>query len=442
MNPTLSRTVRPALIMLAAVSFPIVSPAYAQNAKAQNVTTISTPSALILEKAIIFALKNSPVLAASGSRAEAAEAGRSQAGALPNPEIQLEAGNIYGDGPYESLDGAELTYGVSQLVELPGKRSNRVRVADAEKTKVEYARDATRLNLIRDVTIAYAEVCAGQQEVAILEKERNLAAEVRDSVSAKVEAGKEPPVQKNKAEIELSASEIALDRVRRDLSSKKQALSALMGGGMDDFMVAMDSLPDLEMPQPLDTYRIRLPDTPDVKTLDAEVTQARSNLSLEKANALPDPTFNVGVRDVRENDSKAFIAGVSFPIPVFNLNRAGVKKAGHNLNAAIMDQQGTQLSAETTLAQVHADLSSAYSEASTLRSKVLPGAEEAFNFARTGYNAGKFGYLEVLDAQRTLFETRKQLNQSTLDYYRQRATIERMTALHARQQNTAKGTKL
>ena len=39
---------------------------------------------------------------------------------------------------------------------------------------------------------------------------------------------------------------------------------------------------------------------------------------------------------------------------------------------------------------------------------VLPAAEEAFQVATEGYRQGKFGFLDVLDAQRTLFETKGQ----------------------------------
>lgn len=429
---------------LAIVSLLAVFPVYAQERADMSLPAMETPTGpalLVLDQAIAWALERSPVLSASSARAEAATASRSQAGVLPNPEVSVEAENIYGDGPYDGLDGAEVTYGVSQLVELPGKRSNRVRMADAEKTKIHYARDAARLDLIRDVTTAFAELATAQQEVAILEEERNLATEVRDSVAAKVQAGKVPPIQRNKAEIELSASGIAFERSLRNLTTKKQTLASLMGGDTGDFIVTMDSLPPLSAPESLESYRAQLPQTPDVKSLDADVNQAKAGLSLEKANVMPDPTFNLGVRDFKEDNSQAFIAGLSIPFPVFNLNRAGVERAGHDLNAAMLDQRGARLSLDTQLISVYGDFASAYSEANALKTSVLPGAEEAFSFAREGYDAGKFGYLEVLDAQRTLFDARKQLNESVLDYHRQRATIERMTTIHAEQHAIKKEAK-
>lgn len=420
-----------ALVLLASAVLPAVNPALAQD----KTVVLEKPAAkvtLTLEQAIAAALEKSPVLAASSSRAYASDASRSQAGALPNPELSIEAENIYGDN--DGFENAEVTYGISQLVELPGKRGNRIKIADAEKTKAHFARDAARLDLIYKITVAYAELAAVQQEINILQEERNLASEVLKSVAAKVEAGKEPPIQRNKAEIERTTSEIALERTRRTFNTKKQALSALMGGSITDYTVSTDSLPAFTSPEPLENYITRLPQTPDVKSLDSDVVKAQSSLSLEKANALPDPTFDLGVREFREDDSQALVAGISIPIPVFNINRAGIRRATHDLDAAQSDHREAQLSLETALIEIYGNFSSAYSETTALKNTVLPGAEEAFRFAREGYEAGKFGYLDVLDAQRTLFDARKQFNQSILDYHRQRAAIDRITAAHLKSQ--------
>lgn len=340
--------------LLAAVSLPPALPAYAQEKKqAQPVAVASilppvAKTGFTLDQAINRALEKSPTLGASSARVSAASANRSAAGALPNPSLSVEAENIYGDDVYDGLDSAELTYGVSQLVEMPGKRSGRARIADAEKDSAHFASDAVMLDLIRDVTIAFAEVAAAQQEVSILEEELSLATEVRDSVVAKVQAGKEPPIQKNKAEIELSSSKIALDRAYRNLTAKKQTLVSLMGGDAGDLTVDINSLPEPKQPESFEKYRGRLAKTPDVMSLRASIDRAKAGLSLEKANAVPDPTINVGVRDFRENNSQAFIVGLSIPIPVFNMNRAGIERASHDLTAASLDEQSVRLSLTIT----------------------------------------------------------------------------------------------
>lgn len=397
-----------------------------------------TVPALSLHEAIKAALEKSPAMGSKTAQTEAMKAATSKAGALPNPELSVEAENIGGNGPYEDFDRAEITYGMSQLVELPGKRSGRSNVAGSEEQKSVYERDAARLDLIRDVVTGYAAVVAAEENLSVLKEERDLASNVYESVAAKVDAGKEPPIQKNKAAIELSSSHIALERAERSRNTARATLTNIMGGGLTGFTVSADTLPDMQQPQGIASYAAMLETTPDVMVFDAAIQAAQSNLSLEKANTVPDPTINVGVRDFREDDEQAFLAGVSFPIPVFDANRAGVRRAGHEYNAAMLDKAQAKLSAETELARSYEGFANAYREHQVLKETVLPGAKEAFDVAREGYNAGKFGYFEVLDAQRTLFEARKQSIQTMLDYYRELAVIDRLTGIHAISQGEKK----
>lgn len=385
---------------------------------------------LSLHVAIKTALQGSPRLGSKIVQTDAMKAATAKAGALPNPGLSVEVENIGGDGAYKGFDGAEVTYGVSQLVELPSKRSGRSAIAKGEEQKSVHARDAARLDIIRDVVTAYASAVAAEEEYTVLQEERALAANVYKSVAAKVDAGREPPIQKNKAAIELSSSEIATERAVRKVQTSRKLLANLMGGYAADFTVTADTLPQMKQPEGLTIYTAMLDQSPDIKAFDSDIQTAQSSLSLEKAATLPDPTINVGVRDFRENGDQAFLAGVSFPLPVFDMNRAGVRRAGHAYNAAVLDKAQAQLAAETALIQSHESMSNAYREHQVLKDTVLKGAQEAFDVAREGYNAGKFGYLEVLDAQRTLFEARKQSIQSKLDYYRELAAIDRLTAIH------------
>ena len=338
-------------LLVAIISLPVAS------AIAQTVTNLDpSSSSITLEEAVNIALKQSPVLGASSSRVDAATASLSQAEALPNPELSIEAENIFGDGPYEGTDAAEITYGMSQQIEVGGKRSSRISVADNEKTLIHYQRDAARLDLIRDITVAYAETIFAEAQLGILAEQRKLAAIVRDSVVAKVEAGKEPPIQKNKAEIELSSSEIALEQADRNFMAKTRILSSLMGQDAGELKLEPESLPALVEPETLELYRTRLSQTPEARSQDADVLKAQSTLSLEKANAVPDPTFSVGVRQFKEDDQQALVAGLSVPLPVFNLNRAGIKRAGHEVTAAQLDQKGAYFSRDAELTEIYQNL--------------------------------------------------------------------------------------
>jgi cobalt-zinc-cadmium efflux system outer membrane protein len=79
------------------------------------------------------------------------------------------------------------------------------------------------------------------------------------------------------------------------------------------------------------------------------------------------------------------------------------------------------------LAEAYLALSTAASEIDALKATVIPGAQSAFEAASEGYRQGKFGYLDVLDAQRTLFEARGQYVSSLATYHKALADLDRAT---------------
>jgi len=85
------------------------------------------------------------------------------------------------------------------------------------------------------------------------------------------------------------------------------------------------------------------------------------------------------------------------------------------------------LQAEASLADACEALSSSYSEAAALKQSALPAARSAFDAAEEGFRQGKFDYLEVLDAQRTLVESRGQYIAALAEYHKSVAEVERLT---------------
>jgi len=85
-----------------------------------------------------------------------------------------------------------------------------------------------------------------------------------------------------------------------------------------------------------------------------------------------------------------------------------------------------EVNIQTALAQAAQNLATAFTEATVLANDVVPGAQSAFDAATQGYQAGKFDYLDVLDAQRTLFEAKGQYVSSLAGYHKVRADVERL----------------
>jgi len=78
------------------------------------------------------------------------------------------------------------------------------------------------------------------------------------------------------------------------------------------------------------------------------------------------------------------------------------------------------------LAQASLRLNAAVSELGILRSEILPGAQSAYEASAKGFELGKFSFLDVLDAQRTLFQAKTQYVRALAESHRAAADIERI----------------
>ena len=61
-----------------------------------------------------------------------------------------------------------------------------------------------------------------------------------------------------------------------------------------------------------------------------------------------------------------------------------------------------------------------------LRTDILPGALSAYEAASKGFELGKFSFLDVLDAQRTLFQAKTQYVRALAESHRSAADIDRI----------------
>lgn len=388
-------------------------------------------SIITLDMAVDKAVANSSQLKAAQAATDASKGAQSQAGALPNPELGVEADSIAGQGEYSGFKSAEITYGVSQLVEIGGKRSARQAAADQEHAIAHAAYEAARLDLIRDVKTAYAEAVAAKESMALAGKQKSLAAEVLVNVTKRVNAAAEPLFQKSKSEVALSNSEMALDKAQRDYTIARKRLAALWDSTSTDFEPDSSRFFEISAPAKASISEDSLRANPDLVRWNAEVARNEAQLELERATALPDPRFNVGVKEFNATNERAFVVGVSLPIPVFNLNQGNVAKAHGEVTKALSSKRFAEINLNAELSRNQQELESAYRQATILKTQILPSAERAFSQSRQGYDAGKFAYLEVLDAQRTLVEARAQYNDTLKNYHIKRAEVERLSATYA-----------
>jgi cobalt-zinc-cadmium efflux system outer membrane protein len=381
---------------------------------------------ITLQQAVSRALRDSPSLAARTNAVSAAETRVTQAGLLPNPALELESESFGGSGKLDGFNAAESTAVVSQPFLLGGKRRHRRAVAESERALAGRDLETIRLDVTAGATSAFYRVLAAQQREALAHELLALAERFADTVQKRVAAGKVSPVEATRAGIVVSQARVELSRATRDLEARRVLLAASWGASAADFDGVVGELPlPTDMPAPGRLQQL-LPGTPEVKLLGDLIERQLHVVDLERSFRIPDLTVSVGTRRFEETGESAWVAGISLPIPIFDRNQGARRAAEFDLERVRRDAEAVRIGLESGLASAYQRLQALALEVTALSHTIVPATQEAFASTETGYREGKLGFLDVLDAQRSLFDARMLLLDSREDYALARTGLERL----------------
>lgn len=381
---------------------------------------------LTLPKALSLALARNPRLASFAWNIRVAEADMMQAGSIPNPEIEAAIEEFGGSDTRRGFEGAETTLALSQLIELGGKRTKRLRVATLGRDLSRWDYEAARLDVLTDTLNAFAAVLSAQRQLALAQESQELAQQVLATVAARVQAGKVSPLEESRAGVALSRGRIALERAERELAAARRRLAAMWGSEEAAFAQAEGPYERITQIPPLEALLADIERNPDLARWVTEMERRRAALELEKARRIPDPVVSAGVTRFEETDDNAVLLSLSIPLPVFGLNPGRVAAARAALMQGLEERRAAEMGVRSALAETYASLAAAHAEVRTLQNDILPSAERTYAAIREGYRAGKFGFLDVLDAQRTLFEARQDYVDALATYHSALAGTERL----------------
>ena len=392
---------------------------------------VVVPQKLNIATAMGLALKANPELTTFSAEIRARDAAVLQAGLLPNPELMVDFEDFLGQGELSGFDGLETTVGISQLIELGGKRGNRQRVAAYDKNLAEWDYLSKKLNVLAATGKAFIEVLVAQEQVALNHKLFKLAEQTTAVVKDKVDSGKEPPVELTRSRVELAVANTELIKSKRKLAAAKRQLASFWGAENAEFIKVIGKLNNISPLPPESALQETLKNNPDLARWKTEIKRSNVALDLANSEAIPDITISAGARNYQESGSNAFLVGFSIPIPIFNRNQGGIAEAEALIDKAQSEQPSTTVELVTNLSSAWQTLSAAYIEAVNFRDEILPNAQAAYNAAELGYSEGKLDFLQMLDAQRTYFTVKRQLLTSLGEYHLARTDVERLTGVSA-----------
>lgn len=380
---------------------------------------------LTLREALALALRFNPALAAFSQEIRAAEAAVLQAGARPNPVLELAGENLANDRLRQGGDRTAALQ-IGQLIELGGKRGARVRLAETARGLAAWDYEAKRIDVLSRVSRQFIEVIAAQQAERLAAESAELAARVADAVEKRVRAGRVSPIEETKARLAASAARVELEQGRRQLDGARRALTALWANSTPRFLRAAGDLETFARLPAIERLTERVRNNPELARWSTEIAQRQATLDVQRAKRVPDITLSAGVKRFSQFNDQAYVVGVSIPIPVFDQNRGGILEAGRRRDKALLEQSAAESRLLSELAQSYYRIAAVRSEIDALRSSILPGARSAYDGVTRGYELGRFGILDVLDAQRTLFQAQSQYLRALAEYGRGVGELERL----------------
>lgn len=356
---------------------------------------------LTLDTALQTAFANNPDLAAAQWEIDIAQGGRQQAGLIPNPVASWDVEGTRRDSRTTSIK-------ISQALELGGKRGARIdvasRVQDAAALTLEQRRNTLRAEVIDN----YYGALRAQERLDLAQRSMAVAERGLVVANGRVTAGKASPVEATRAQVQVSEIRLELDRAQIGLTDAYRRLAASTGSAAPNFQaVATQNLSAPTVPSATQLLA-RLEQTAELRLAELSILQNEASVGLEKAQRIPDLDVSIGSQYDASVRERVNLVGVSMPIPLFNRNQGNVLAASRRADQARDLRNAAELRLRTETRQALDLWQSANTEVRAFNQQILPAAQSAVDSATRGFEMGKFSFLDVLDAQRTLIAARTQ----------------------------------
>ncbi len=374
---------------------------------------------LTQELALAEALANNPALGDLAARVAAAEEIPEQAGSLPDPRLNVNALNLPVDT--FNLDQEAMTQmqlGFSQTIPFPGKRRLRRAAAEHNAEAAAERLSEARLDLVRAVRRAWWEAVYLARSLDIVERNLVLLGQFNEIAAAKYQVG-------NGLQQDVLLAQV--ERTR--LLQKRIELEGLIDAQWSRLMTLI-AWPRDYRPKLPDKIDRALPEVPGVEhwarqardrrpvlaMLHSRIAAARANRELAEKSYYPDLTFsaNYGLRQGNPIVGKRadFLSlMLNFEIPLF----------ADSKQDRLVAQKRAELTAEEqalldAVNRVDAEVETAWyayrsnREQSDLYDQgILPQARETVASMLTGYQVNKVDFLNLVQAEISLYNFEQQL---------------------------------
>ena len=331
---------------------------------------------------------------------------------FPNPTASVstakigeqDSGTTMGNGLWErSYDSIAA---VSQLIEIAGKRHDRQAAARASVLSAKARFYDARRTLDQGVTVAYVGALLAGENVRNLTESAGYMRHEATIAEAQRAAGDLSDADTKTLEIDAEQLELQAKAAEATAVQARIAVEVLMGvPEPKGNWTPVDPLEKLATDSaPAEEESVTNAERPDVLAAETDVRAAESNLKLQKAERIPDPTFSIGVEHEPPGggpDVNSVNIGVSFPLPIWNQNGGNIKAARAALDQSRIALAELKAHAVADLADAETAYNEAYLRWLRYRDETVPKSTKVRETIEFKYEKGAATLLDLLNAEQT-----------------------------------------
>ncbi|MEN3951632.1 efflux transporter outer membrane subunit [Iodidimonas sp. SYSU 1G8] len=329
-------------------------------------------------------------------------------------------------GPTRTENTFGLSLGASWEADLFGRLQSEARAASADLEATEADRDAVRLTLLAEVARTYLEYRLYQAQAGLAQKNADAQGGTVRITRARFDQGMSSRFDLERIIAQQSTTRAAVPQAREQAESARHRLVLLLATTPEQLngMMPPDSpMPDADPVAVLATPTQVVALRPDVRAAERRLLAASERVRAAQALRYPQITLSglLGVESARVGDlfspgTRVWSAGASLLQPLFDFGRirAAIDAADARQEQAYLDYE---LTVRTALQEAQTAIV-LYTEG-VIRQRELgnavTAAAKAAELANRQYKEGTLSLLEVLDAERALYEAETQWTSATAD---------------------------
>ena len=366
-----------------------------------------------------------------------------QAGVRPAPSIEAEG---LSGSPLGNPGDQEFSAAIVKPLEAPGKRKNRLRVADAAVALAQAELDERSTQIAYEIEAGYLSVVYERERIAVLDRVSDTLRESRRLTDERVREGDAAPLEAQLLAVEQGRTDAQRAEATGRLAVAELALRRLTG------LTARDPLPTIGPPTEgraaltLEQLLARAVDKrADLRATRLLEQQGEAETALAKSEAHPDVTVSgryTYLRESFDNQYGVTASGASTPIRgTFNTLSVGVsiplvseRRNKGAIEAAAAGAASARLKREHLEAAIPLEVQSAYERWTAaqrardlLRDAVMGQSNKNIAVVREAYQLGQLRLIDVLNEQRRLTDSEFTYLDARVEVARALAELERLT---------------